>query len=154
MDILKDTTPERVLTAQELQQYEVIHERVSQIDTSGTFDSADPHPRLFFVSFDGTLNDRDSTNPKKVHTNPDIIQSLVPDSKNIESEYIPGVATQATNDFEMLYDAATGDECEKRAEQAHKLFCEKVKTWQDENNNVEVHLSTTGFSRDIQAFAQ
>ncbi|BHH84967.1 tandem-95 repeat protein [Desulforhopalus sp. 52FAK] len=147
MGIVKDVTPKRDLTDQELRQYDIVHEEVSQLDTSDTFDSSDPNQRLFFFSFDGTRNDRDSTDPDTVYTNPAILQSLVPRSDNVGSEYIRGVATQTTNVIDEAYKSATGDECEQRAEDAYTLFCEKVKIWQDENPNVEVHLSTAGFSR-------
>lgn len=78
MDLIKDVTPKRDLTDQELQEYEILREDISQLDTSRTFDSADPNQRLFFVSFDGTRNDRDSTDQCMAETNMTILLKLVP----------------------------------------------------------------------------
>lgn len=147
MKILKDQTPVRNATRQELQQYEVIEEGINKLDTSGTFDSADKNQRLFYVSFDGTRNDRKDPDPDYIRTNPDIMQTLVSESTNVKSKYIRGVATQTSNMIEEAYKSATGDECEDRSKEAYDAFCEQAIAWHAENPNVEIHLSTVGFSR-------
>ena len=114
MDVIKDVTPERDLTAKELQQYDILHEEISQLDTSDTFDSSDPNQRLFYFSFDGTRNDRDNTDPKGSYK-PRYIANLAPNSDNIKSKYIRRVAMQTTNIIDEAYWSATGDKCEERA---------------------------------------
>gem|GEM_PF-1080542 len=147
MDII-DRTPQRDATKQELQQYETVSEQIQQLDTSKTFDSTDPNQRLFFVSFDGTRNDRDGDELGNIHTNPDLLEDMVPQGlDNIESRYIPGVATRNDNWVEEASESYSGDGSIDRAERAYEELKVLVKQWHDENPNVEIHVSTAGFSR-------
>ena len=146
MDII-DRTPERNASQQELQQYETVREQIRQLDTSDTFDSTDPNQRLFFVSFDGTRNDRESNDPGNIHTNPDLLQKQVPRSDTIESIYIPGVATRNDSLGEEIYESAFGVGSKARALRAYEELKTQVQEWHDENPNIEIHISTAGFSR-------
>ena len=144
-----DKTPKCDATAKELQQYDTALQRIKELDRSNTYDASDPDHRLVVLAFDGTRNDRDigTRDPKYIHTNPDLLEGLVAWTDTVKPLYIHGVATRNDNYFESQYEALTGDGSEDRAETAYKKLVKQVQKWHDENPNVEIHVSTVGFSR-------
>ncbi|MCK9171812.1 MAG: DUF2235 domain-containing protein, partial [Treponema sp.] len=147
MGATTDSTPNRDATKEELHQYETVREQFEKLDKSDTYDSDNPNQRLFFVSFDGTRNDRDDPTPENIHTNPAILEKMVPDTKYVSSEYLNGVATRNDSLIEELNESRTGEGSKDRAEEAYERFVTKVQEWYGDNPDVEVHVSTAGFSR-------
>lgn len=147
MDKTTDLTPERDATQEELRQYETAREKIKKLDTSGTYDASDPNQKLFFVSFDGTRNDRDSSDTEEIHTNPALLQEMVPNTGKVISEYIHGVGTRTENLIEETNECSTGAGSVGRAEDAYDKFTHQVIKWHDKNPDIEVHVSTAGFSR-------
>lgn len=147
MGTTTDLTPERDATQEELRQYEAAREKIKKLDTSGTYDASDPNQKLFFVSFDGTRNDRDSSDTEEIHTNPALLQEMVPNTDKVISEYIHGVGTRTDNLIEEGNECRTGAGSVERAEDAYDKFVHQVVIWQKETPDIEVHVSTAGFSR-------
>ena len=150
MGLPADQTPQRDATVVELSQYHKAREQISQLDTTNTFDSSNPHHKLFFVSGDGTRNSRNSPDPGYVRTNPDLLEDMLSkDLENIKSHYVPGPGTDYENDTaaERLLDAATGNSCAAAAEKAYKDFVLQAREWVAKDPNAEIHVSMAGFSR-------
>ncbi len=152
MGATADKTPERPTTEQELEQYstarEEIENQIEELDTSDNYDPGDPQQRLFFASFDGTRNDRENPDPEYIHTNPDLMEDTIKESDTVSKEYTAGVGTDKNNTWlENAWQSATGNGCEDIAEKMYQKFGKQVETWHEEDPDIEVHVSSVGFSR-------
>ena len=152
LDILRDETPERNATAEELALYAPVSQQIQQLDNSNIFDANDSNDRLIVISFDGTRNSRDENptyNPNvsedEINTNPDILESLISETNTVKPIYIPGVGTDGVVDHNV--GAALGHEVVERAEFAYEQFETEVVKLFDQNPDANVHLTTLAFSR-------
>ena len=141
-----NSTPERDATTGELAQYTAVNTAIEQLDVTNTYDISNDNHRLFFYSFDGTGNDREV--PGEIFTNPAIIETLVPINNNdIYSNHEPGVATRNESLIDYYTEAITGEGSEERENLAYDRLVDEVHNWYAENPDIEVHVSTAGFSR-------
>lgn len=137
----------RDATPQELAQYGVIAEQITELPSVGTYNSNDDAHRLMLISFDGTSGDREGRGD--THTNPDILEQLVQENERVSAMYVHGVGTRAATPIHGLFEMATGSGTEQRAEMAYREFVTEVQQWHDQDPNIEPHVVTTGFSRGV-----
>ena len=114
-----------------------------------------PNQRMFVAAFDGTGNDADkdpehATNVAKFR---DQIERRNEDGlTNIRVGYVPGPGTQ--DDFvARALDGARGHTYDQRLEQMYKVFIDQAARWQRSNPDVEISVTTVGFSRGAEQAA-
>ena len=73
----------RDATPQELAQYGVIAEQITELPSVGTYNLNDDAHRLMLISFDGTSGDREGRGD--THTNPDILEQLVQENERVSA---------------------------------------------------------------------
>jgi hypothetical protein len=110
---------------------------------------ADPHKRVYVVSFDGTWNDRDHLPAGEMATNPAQLEKMVAqhyDGEHLAGKYYPGVGTQQ-NRVLVAVDGATGFSAGQVAESAYLDFEKQAKTWIAEDAHSNIEVVVMGFSR-------
>ena len=147
MGVIGQQGDSRAATPEELQQYQAVSERLSQVDPHSVFDANDPHQRLMVIAFDGTSSDREKSNA--THTNPDILEQLVATSETVSSMYVHGVGTRSHTPIHSMVEMATGTGSKSRAEQAYREFVSEVRQWHQQDPLSEPHLVTLGYSRGV-----
>ena len=130
----------RDATPQELAQYGVIAEQITELPSVGTYNLNDDAHRLMLISFDGTSGDREGRGD--THTNPDILEQLVQENERVSAMYVHGVGTRAATPIHGLFEMATGSGTEQRAEMAYREFVTEVQQWHDQDPNIEPHVVT------------
>ncbi len=109
------------------------------------YDANQENDRFVVISFDGTWNDGDTGTVDTVNTNPANIDKLIPDTDTVTGIYIPGVGIDGPVD--KYVGGAFGEGRVQKANEAYDYFSTQVTNWHNKNPNVDIHLSTVGFSR-------
>ncbi|MEO0367948.1 MAG: hypothetical protein AAF197_04075, partial [Pseudomonadota bacterium] len=147
MGILGKDDGGRDATREELAKYDQYTNELREMEHVDRYDAEDPNQRLMVLAFDATRSDR--LKPGTKHTNPDILEELVVESDRVSSFYVHGVGTRSATKLGSWFEMITGAGSIERAELAYRQLVEQVQDWYRENPNVEIHVSTIGFSRGV-----
>lgn len=141
--------------ARDLESYRAAQRQLAQMQAPMLVGPTNPDRRLYIATFDGTGNnmfkddDAHETGIVRLYKQmqADIERRQLP---SVAAGYVAGVGTQGDGNS---LDLGRGHTAQERAEAMYKMFIEQSKTWLTRDDEAQISIASTGFSRGADTAA-